>query len=364
MYVKSVTVKNFRNLKNQTVFLGKGLNLFRGLNAQGKTNFLEAVALCALGKSPRCDRDKELINWESEFASVKTDFVSYYGDGKVEIKLTRTEKKRVAINGLPILKIGELLGKINVVYFSPDEIAVIRQGPDARRRFMDIDLCQTDKNYFYTLGRYNRILFQRNNLLKSGGDSLKQMLSIWDGQLADEGAKIFFKRQDFLAKLSPVASKIHEEITDGKEKLLLEFQSELNGKDKNEVKENFLKKLSDGFEKEARLCYTTTGPHRDDIKFSVNGVDIRKFGSQGQQRTAALSLKLAEVNLIAKLSDDPPILLLDDVFGELDGKRRNRLLNYAKGIQTIVTSAEPDIEEIQGEAKVFCVANGKITANN
>ena len=201
---------------------------------------------------------------------------------------------------MPIAKIGELLGWLNVIYFSPAEIDVIREGPDERRRFMDIDLCQTDKTYFYSLGRYNKILDQRNNLLKkeSNNASLAEMLSIWDRQLAKEGAKLFLKRLEFIQKISPIASEIHKHLTSGKETLDIVYQSEMQGETKQQAEDFLVQKLADTFDKQVKLGFTTSGVHRDDIRFSVNGIDIRKFGSQGQQRTAALALKLAEVKIL------------------------------------------------------------------
>jgi len=363
MFIKIITVKNYRNLQYQKVELQKGLNVFCGLNAQGKTNFLECAVLSSLGKSPRTDRDKDLINWDCDWALVKTNFCTAATDGDIEIKLSKTEKKRVAVNGLPLIKIGELLGWLNVIYFSPEEIKVIREGPDARRRFMDIDLCQTDKNYFYTLNRYNKILAQRNNLLKTQAKNsdLKEMLSIWDRQLAKEGAKLFIKRKDFMQKISPIAREVHKNLTDGKEDMSVVYQTEMLGDTQAQAEEFLTDKLSQTFDKQLKLGFTTNGVHRDDIKFSVSGVDIRKYGSQGQQRTAALTLKISEVNLLKEIIGEYPVLLLDDVFSEIDIHRKKRLLQYTKDIQTIVTATEFD-EQLASQTnyKQFTVNSGKI----
>lgn len=363
MIVKSIRVNNYRNLEYQTVNLQKGLNVFCGLNAQGKTNFLECLVLSSLGKSPRTDRDKDLINWDKDWATVRTEFSSASTDGVIEIKLSKTEKKRVAVNGLPIVKIGELLGWINVIYFSPEEIKVIREGPDARRRFMDIDLCQTDKNYLYTLGRYNRILSQRNNLLKSDGKNkdIGEMLSIWDRQLAKEGAKLYLKRRDFVEKISPIAAQVHQKLTDGREEMTVVYQTETEGDNAAQAESWLTQKLADTLEKQVRLGFTTNGVHRDDIKFTVNGVDIRKFGSQGQQRTAALALKIAEAKLIRQLTGEYPILLLDDVFSEIDACRSKQLLSYTAEIQTVLTATEFDETLADGVSFTkYQVKNGRI----
>jgi len=363
MYVKSVAIKNYRNLKTQKVNLKKGLNVMCGLNAQGKTNFLECLVLSSLGKSPKTEKDKDLINWQNDFATIKTDFCTDTTDGQIEIKLTKGEKKRIAINGMPIKKIGELLGWLNVIYFSPAEIDVIREGPDERRRFMDIDLCQTDKNYFYTLSRYNKILTQRNNLIKkeNKNPALAEMLSIWDRQLAKEGAKLFLKRLEFIQKISPLAKEIHEKISSQKESLDVVYQSELQGSSRQEVEDFLTKKLADTFEKQQKLGFTTSGVHRDDIKLSVDGVDIRKFGSQGQQRTAALALKLAEVQLIRQTVGEYPVLLLDDVFSEIDETRQKQLLKYTKDIQTIIATPKFDKNLLSDDNfNMFEVSKGEI----
>ncbi|MBQ9715665.1 MAG: DNA replication/repair protein RecF [Clostridia bacterium] len=363
MYVQSVFVKNYRNLKEQTVVLKNGLNVFCGLNAQGKTNFLECLVLSSLGKTPKSDKDRDIINWNEKSATIKTNVCTVNTKSQIEIKLTKGEKKRVATNGMPIAKIGELLGWLNVIYFSPAEIDVIREGPDERRRFMDIDLCQTDKNYFYTLGRYNKILNQRNNLIKkeNNNKNLAEMLSIWDRQLAKEGAKLFLKRLDFIQKISPVACEIHKHLTSGKECLDVVYQSEMQGTTKQEAEEFLAKKLADTFEKQQKLGFTTSGVHRDDIKFAIDGVDIRKFGSQGQQRTAALALKLAEVKLLHDTVGEYPVLLLDDVFSEIDETRQKQLLKYTKNIQTIIATPKFDKSLTGGiPFNSFEVSNGEI----
>ena len=364
MQVKSVTVRNFRNLGAQKISLCGGLNVFTGLNAQGKTNFLESIVLCSIGKSPRTDRDKDMINRDGDWASVKTETAVRSGVCSVEIKLSRGEKKRVAVNGMPIARIGELMGRLNVIYFSPQEIRVIREGPDSRRRFMDIDLCQTDKNYFYTLARYNKILSQRNNLIKTQAKNadIKEMLSVWDAQLAEEGARLYLKRAGFAEKIFPLAADAHYALSGGKEELGVVYQTDMAGFSKEEAKADLIEKLSLDMEKQLRLGYTLRGPHRDDIKFTVDGVDIRKYGSQGQQRTAALSLKLAEVSLMEEITGERPVLILDDVFGEIDAARQNRLLEYISGTQTLVAATEFN-KTPRGECRFFTVSGGKITQN-
>ena len=341
MRVKSISVNNFRNLSPAKITPDGGLNLILGDNAQGKTNLLESVCLCCLGKSPRTDKEREMINYDADFARVNIEFTSRYGSADIAVVLSKKRKKAVAVNSVPILKIGELLGYLNAVYFSPDEIRVIRMSPADRRRFLDVDLCQADRNYYYSLVKYNKILNQRNNLIKKSRDieTLKEMLFVWDAQLARECARIVAKRARFCDRLKALAADAHKRLTDGKESLL----------------------LSGSVEKDFDLGYTTSGCQRDDLKFCVNGADIRSFGSQGQQRTAALSLKLAELEIFKELTGDYPVLLLDDVLSELDLSRQKRLLDFCDKVQIILTATHIDEELIRGrEYAEFRLKNGVV----
>ncbi len=352
---------NFRNLADQTLELAPNLNIFTGNNAQGKTNLLESVYLCCLGKSPRTDRDRELINRDESRAKVSVDFVSRAGQKQVSVTLA--EKKSAAINGIPNAKIGEILGHLNCVYFSPDEISVITRSPQERRRFLDVDLCQTDKTYYHSLLRFNRILSQRNNLLKKAKNSadIADILSVWDVQLALEGSRLVQKRGDFCALLAPKAREIHRLLTKT-ENLELEYVSGVSGKTREEMQEVYQKKLAQNLERDFSQKFTTFGCQRDDIKFAVDGTDIRAFGSQGQQRTAALSLKLAELELFFSLTGEYPVLLLDDVLSELDRGRQRALISFNPGVQIILTATRVDAALIKNlDYKKFTVKNGAAT---
>ena len=342
MFVKSITVKGFRNLETQSVRFSEGVNVLLGSNAQGKTNILESICLCSWGKSPRTDKEKEMINFTGEAATVKAEFKSFPGNGSVEMKLSRKEKKRILLNEMPVQKIGEILGYLNVIFFSPDELKIIKQSPQERRRFLDIDLCQLDKNYYYSLTLYNKALLQRNNLLKKYQDTntLKDVLSVWDKQLVREGVKIVCKRKEFCRLLAPLSQESHAVITSGNELFELEYQTDLKGTDAAEMMESFSAALEKDVEKQQKLGFTSVGPHRDDVRFAVEGTDIRSFGSQGQQRTAALALKFAEAELFNQLTKDYPVLLLDDVLSELDGQRQKRLFAFSDKLQVIVTTAQ------------------------
>jgi len=357
--IKSVSVKNFRNLAEQKTELADGLNVFVGNNAQGKTNLLESVYLCCLGKSPRTDKDKDMICWGESYAKASVDFVSKYGERNISIELTK-DKKTVFLNETSLSKIGDLLGNLNCVFFSPDEIRVITQSPAERRRFLDIDLCQTDKTYFRSLVRFNRILTQRNNLIKNSATikELSETLAGWDEQLAKEGARITIKRREFCDMLSPKAAEAHKKLTKT-ENFELSYQASINGDTAEEIYEKYLKKLNESIEKDFYQRFTTFGCQRDDIKFSVDGIDIRSFGSQGQQRTAALALKFAELEIFKIVTGEYPILLLDDVLSELDRSRQKALLCFNDEVQIILTATKVENALIKNiPHKKFSIKNG------
>lgn len=348
MRIKSVELKNFRNHADSRFEFGKGFNVITGKNAAGKTNIVEAVFLCCIAKSPRADLDKELVRFGEEGGRVRLVAERREGDSLIEIEVFRAGKKKISINGVQVQRAGELLGTLNAVFFSPDEIKVVRQSPSERRRFMDIDLSQSDKNYFYALNRYNKILSQRNNLLKETTDTaaLLDMLPVWDKQLADEGALVVYKRREFVKELTVLAADAHRRLTSGTETLELKYISQISeglpaGATLPEIREKLANALTAHYERDMRFGNTFAGPHRDDVKIVVDGVDARTYGSCGQQRTAALSLKLAETEHLYNLSGEQPILILDDVFSELDSSRREKLLSEIK-TQTIVTATEFD----------------------
>ena len=338
MTVKSIQVKDYRNAQERNIALSDGTNAFVGENARGKTNLLEAVYFAGVGKSFRTPRDRELIKYGADRAFI---FVSAEKDGiteTVKIIIDKSVNKSVAVNGLPITRMSELMGVCPVVLFCPDGLKIIKDAPADRRRFMDISLCQISKAYFAALSQYGKILASRNKLLKSGGAS-DSTLAPWDELLADVGAKIIKSRRGFVRELTPFAADRHSFLSDGKETLALDYEG-VSGDGTDEIKAELLKGFLRDRENDYRLRYTHTGPHKDDIIISVDGVDVRAYGSQGQQRTAALSMKLAEMQLLTKVMGTSPVMLLDDVMSELDSRRRKKLIEALDGFQSIITATD------------------------
>lgn len=356
MIVTSVTLKDFRNYESLSVTFDKGLNVLVGKNAQGKTNLLESIFLCAIGKSPRTSKDKEMIAFGKHMAKVSTIVSSSTGKRNIEIFLFDDQKKAIKIGSLPILKMGELMGELHAVYFSPEELKLVKDSPAERRRFLDISLCQYDKQYFYALTKYNQILAQRNELLKTKGRNLQETLSIWNEQLSIVGAKIIQYRIEYVEKLSRFAKSVQYELTDNKEELQLSYAG-IVAEDREHIQEKLLQAYVSSFAKDVELGYTTVGPHRDDIKIVLNDIDVRYYGSQGQQRTCALALKLAELEIFKEYTGEYPVLLLDDVLSELDETRKQKLLNYVTKLQTILTCTE---FEYDIECKKYTIKEGKI----
>ena len=364
MKVTEIRLNCYRNLATQTVQPTSGLNIITGDNAQGKTNLVESVYLCCIGKSPRTDRDKDLICWGKDKALVKVKYECRFGEGEIEVALAAGAKKQISVNSVAITKIGELMGYLNCIYFSPNEIKIISQSPQERRRFLDIDLCQTDKNYFYSLTRFNKALQQRNNLLKQAKtvEDVRETVFVWDKQIAEEGARVISKRKSFCEKLKVYAKDCHGKLTDGEENLTLDYVTQVNGESVQEIAENYLKLLQNSIEKDFNLRYTSVGCQRDDVALTINGTDVRAFGSQGQLRTTALSLKLAELTIFKNLIGEYPVLILDDVLSELDVDRQRRLLNFDAELQILLTSATEIPHDLAGTGcKFFTVKNGLCT---
>lgn len=338
MTVKELSVKDYRNAAERTVVFEDGRNAFVGPNARGKTNLLEAVYFTGVGKSFRTPRDKELIKNDCTRAYIRVSVLKDTGAESVKIILDRAANKRVAVNDVPISRMSELMGVCPVVLFCPDGLKIVKEAPSDRRRFMDIALCQVSKSYFNVLSRYDKILQSRNRLLKSGGAD-RNTLAPWDELLADAGAKIVKSRRGFLIRLQDIAAERHAFLSNGAEKLTLEYEG-VDGADVDAIKSRLLDCYARDYEADMRLKYTHTGPHKDDIKISVDGTDVRAFGSQGQQRTVSLSLKLAELTLLTDVLGTSPVLLLDDVFSELDTSRRKKLLTALDGFQSIITATD------------------------
>lgn len=361
MIIKSLELADFRNYESLNISFDEGTNILYGDNAQGKTNILEAIYVSATTKSHKGSKDKEIINFQKEEAHIRTYIQKDGLEQRVDMHLRKNKSKGIAVDGNKLKKAADLLGLLNVVFFSPEDLSIIKNGPMERRRFADLELCQLDNFYLYNLNNYNKIINQRNKLLKdmSYNPGLKETLNIWDSQLVSYGSKIIERRKIFAEQLSEIIKEIHLKLSGGKEEILIQYEPDVCISD-------FEKKMKNSQERDIRTKMTSVGPHRDDFSFIVNGIDIRKYGSQGQQRTAALSLKLSEIELVKKITKDTPVLLLDDVLSELDSNRQNYLLNSIGDIQTIITCTGLD-EFINNRFeinKVFRVENGKVEANN
>lgn len=332
MNIRSIELKNFRNYENLEISFDEGTNILFGDNAQGKTNILEAAYMSGTTKSHKGSRDREMIRFGEEEAHLKTVVVRGGREYQIDMHLKKNRAKGIAIDKIPIKKASELFGILNIVFFSPEDLNIIKNGPAERRRFLDSELCQLDRIYLADLTNYNKILAQRNKLLKDMiyRPSLSDTLPVWDMQLIETGKKIIRRRKQFVDELREIVSDIHYRISGWKEDLFLKYEPNIDDI-------FFEDELSRAKEKDKKLCQTSVGPHRDDLLFSIGDVDIRKYGSQGQQRTSALSLKLSEIELVRKSISDTPVLLLDDVLSELDSSRQNYLLNNISDTQTIIT---------------------------
>ena len=330
-----------------------------GKNAQGKTNCAEAVFYLCTGTSPRCRRDKQLIRHGCDFAEISAVAEGVYGEIEITAKICENSRE-VRINGNKITRNADILGNIYSVFFSPHELRLIQDGPDERRRFLNVSISQLSKPYYIALSRYNKILEQRNNLLKNRDISMVyDTLPVWDEQLCKYAATIAFKRAEFAAMLSPIAEGIHSELTDGAEKLEISPEKKYKG-DEKQLSERLFNELSANYERDIRLGFTASGPHRDDLDILIDGTDAKTFASQGQTRTAALSIKLAEVEIFKTLSGEYPVLILDDVMSELDLPRRKKLAARTQGLQTILTCTHAERVLYGKEVNKIRIEGGKI----
>jgi DNA replication and repair protein RecF len=361
MYIKSLDLKDYRNYSNLSIDFKDGINILYGDNAQGKTNILEAIYLSGTTKSHKGSKDREIIKLDREESHVRVMIERNHVAHKIDMHLKKNKPKGVAIDGIPIKKSSELFGIINIVFFSPEDLNIIKNGPSERRRFIDLELCQLDKVYLHNLSNYNKIVSQRNNLLKqiSFNKNLLDTLSIWDIQLVEYGIQVIKRRSSFIRQINEIVYEIHSKLSGKKEELLIEYEP-------NVTVDEFAGKLKNSLERDLSLKMTNIGPHRDDISFLNKSIDIKKYGSQGQQRTAALSLKLAEIEIVKRLTGDKPILLLDDVLSELDRNRQNYLLNSIHDIQTIITCTglEEFISNRMNFDKIYRVVEGTVTNVN
>ena len=361
MYIESIQLKNYRNYESLDMKLDKETNILYGDNAQGKTNILEAIYLCGTTKSHRGSKDREIIKFQEEESHIRMTVSRKNIKYRIDMHLKKNKAKGVAINGVPIKKARELFGIVNLVFFSPEDLNIIKNGPGERRRFIDLELCQLSSIYLTDLSNYNHIVNQRNKLLKDLAfrQELMDTLDVWDFQMAQFGKKIVQAREAFIRKLNEIIQDIHRNLTGGRELLELIYEPSVTA-------ETIEQEIARNRERDLKLKLTTTGPHRDDFCVRVNGIDIRKFGSQGQQRTAALSLKMSEIYLVKEIMKDTPVLLLDDVLSELDNSRQNYLLNSIHDVQTIITCTGLD-EFVNNRFhinKIFQVVCGQVHLSN
>ena len=357
MIIKSIELCNFRNYEREEFHFHEGTNVLYGDNAQGKTNVLEAIFVGGTTKSHKGSKDSDMIMKGREEAHLRYFVEKNDCTYKVEIHMRKGRTKGIAIDGLPIGSSKELMGLCNIIFFSPEDLGIIKDGPEQRRRFMDMELCQINKAYLYYLTQYKKILKQRNALLKQiqQKQDLKETLEIWDNQLVENGSKLIEIREQFVEEVADIMKEKHRNLTGGQEDIEVKYKPNCTAKD-------FSRQLFMEGDRDVLLGTTTVGPHRDDIQFFINGQEVKVYGSQGQKRTAALSLKMAEIEIVEKIIGEKPILLLDDVLSELDRSRQNYLLENIKGIQTIITCT--GLEEFVTNGininQTFEIVNGKI----
>lgn len=359
MKIKKLFLQNFRNYERENFEFSDGLNILFGKNGQGKTNCAEAVFYLCTGTSLRIRHDKQLIRMGAKCANIVAEAENRYGRVTIEADIYEN-KREIRVNGSKIHKNADLMGHINSVFFSPGELRLIQDGPDERRRFMNISISQTSPAYYTALLRYNKILDQRNTLLKNRDVNLVlDTLPVWDEQLCKYAAIIVKKRAEFVEKLAPYAKDYHAFLTDGGEELVIKPDRVYEGEE-SEISKKLLTRLENNYEKDLRLGFTTVGPHRDDLEVTIGGVDAKAYASQGQTRTAALALKLSEVQIFKALSGESPILVLDDVMSELDLPRRKKLLKCISELQTVLTCTHTERVLYGTECNKIRIENGRI----
>ena len=359
MFIKRLQMLNYRNYNVLDINLGPHVNVFMGDNAQGKTNILEGIYYCAFARSHRTSKDRELINWNADNALLSVMVGRERLDKRIDISILKDGKKAIQINRIKIKKIGELFGNFNVVMFSPEDLKIIKDSPGVRRKFIDMELCQLNPKYYYNLVQYNKVLNERNSILRNRNIN-KDILDVYDMQLVEFGYNIIIDRLEYIQKLNKYSAKIHSEITSGKEKIEFKYISTI--KDLENIKENFYSLLEKNRVRDCERGITSVGPHRDDFTVLINDIDTKSYGSQGQQRTAVLTIKFSSLKIIKELTGEHPVLLLDDVLSELDFSRKRYILSTIGDIQTIITCTgiEDLYEYLDDKSKVFKVKDGEI----
>ena len=361
MIVESLKLQNYRNYEYLNMNFDEKINIIYGDNAQGKTNILESMYVCATSKSHRGSKDREIIRFDNDESHIKVNVKKNDMNYRIDMHLKKNKPKGIAVNGIPIKRAVELFGILNIVFFSPEDLNIIKNGPSERRRFIDMELSQLDKIYLDCLINYNKVVNQRNSLLKeyafSGREDIISSLDIWDMQLVKYGNDVIKSREKFVKEINDLVKSIHTKLSGDREQLEIIYEPCVKEQD-------FESELVRVRDRDLKFKRTNIGPHKDDMCFLINGMDVRKYGSQGQQRTAALSLKLAEIELVKQIIHDTPVLFLDDVLSELDSRRQNFLLDSIGNIQTMITCTGLDefINNRFSINKIFKVVNGTVSS--
>ena len=361
MIVESLKLQNYRNYEYLNMNFDEKINIIYGDNAQGKTNILESMYVCATSKSHRGSKDREIIRFDNDESHIKVNVKKNGMNYRIDMHLKKNKPKGIAVNGIPIKRAVELFGILNIVFFSPEDLNIIKNGPSERRRFIDMELSQLDKIYLDCLINYNKVVNQRNSLLKeyafSGREDIISSLDIWDMQLVKYGNDVIKSREKFVKEINDLVKSIHTKLSGDREQLEIIYEPCVKEQD-------FESELVRVRDRDFKFKCTNIGPHKDDMCFLINGMDVRKYGSQGQQRTAALSLKLAEIELVKQIIHDTPVLFLDDVLSELDSRRQNFLLDSIGNIQTMITCTGLDefINNRFSINKIFKVVNGTVSS--
>ena len=356
MIVESLKLQNYRNYEYLNMNFDEKINIIYGDNAQGKTNILESMYVCATSKSHRGSKDREIIRFDNDESHIKVNVKKNDMNYRIDMHLKKNKPKGIAVNGIPIKRAVELFGILNIVFFSPEDLNIIKNGPSERRRFIDMELSQLD-----CLINYNKVVNQRNSLLKeyafSGREDIISSLDIWDMQLVKYGNDVIKSREKFVKEINDLVKSIHTKLSGDREQLEIIYEPCVKEQD-------FESELVRVRDRDLKFKCTNIGPHKDDMCFLINGMDVRKYGSQGQQRTAALSLKLAEIELVKQIIHDTPVLFLDDVLSELDSRRQNFLLDSIGNIQTMITCTGLDefINNRFSINKIFKVVNGTVSS--
>ena len=353
MWIKKLKLNNFRNYQFQEIEFDKNINIIYGENAQGKTNIIESIFLSSVGKSFRTNKEKELIKFNENFCDVEIDYEKSDRDGNIKIDISN--KKNIFINKIKIKKLSELLGNIHTVIFTPDDINILKGGPENRRKFLNIMISQLRPKYMHIYSLYNKALEERNNYLKKikQENVSEELLEIWDEQLISYGKIIAEYRKEFIDKIKNKIKIIHKNITGEKEEIKIKYITDC-------LDEIYFRDLLKQRRKlDIIKGYTTRGIHRDDFQIFINDILVNVYGSQGQHRTAILSLKISELQVVNDEIDENPILLLDDFMSELDENRRSNFIENIKDTQVIITCT--DKFEISNEnVKYFNVREGVI----